>query len=83
MIDNLENIKKGTELRVNNGLGLCTAYSLESIKQGRGFKSILLVDLRASEVGFFDEFGSIYVRDIIEVIGWNLQLICTSKNGTR
>lgn len=69
MIDNLENIKKGTELRVNNGLGLCTAYSLESIKQGRGFKSILLVDLRASEVGFFDELGSIYVRHIIEVIG--------------
>lgn len=69
MIENIKNIKKGTKLKVNNGLGLCTAYALESIKQGRGYKNILLVDLRASEVGFFDEFGSIYVRDIIEVIG--------------
>jgi hypothetical protein len=68
MIENIENIKKGTELRVNNGLGLCTAYSLESIKQGRGFKKTLLVDLRASEVGCFDEMGSIYVKDIKQVI---------------
>ncbi len=52
---------------VNNGLGECTAYSMESIKQGRGFKSVLLVDLKASEIGFFDEMGSIYVKDIIEV----------------
>tara|TARA_R100000152_G_C6764061_1_gene188585 strand:- start:782 stop:991 length:210 start_codon:yes stop_codon:yes gene_type:complete len=68
VIDNIENVKKGTELRVDNGLGLCTAYSLESIKQGKGFKKTLLVDLRASEVGFFDEMGSIYVEDIKEVI---------------
>ena len=66
----LETIKKGTKLLVNNGLGICTAYSLESIKQGRGFKKTLLVDLRASEVGFFDELGSIYVADILEVL-WN------------
>ncbi len=67
MIKNFETIKKGTHLKVDNGLGLCNAYSLESIKQGKGFKKVLLVDLRASEVGFFDEFGSIYVEDIIEV----------------
>jgi hypothetical protein len=68
MIDNFDTIKKGTKLLVNNGLGECTAYSMESIKQGRGFKSTLLVDLKASEVGFFDEMGSIYVKDIIEVL---------------
>ena len=67
MIDNFDTIKKGTKLLVNNGLGECTAYSMESIKQGRGFNSTLLVDLKASEVGFFDEMGSIYVKDIIEV----------------
>ena len=67
MIDNFDTIKKGTKLLVNNGLGECTAYSMESIKQGKGFKSTLLVDLKASEVGFFDEMGSIYVKDIIEV----------------
>ena len=67
MIDNFDTIKKGTKLLVNNGLGECTAYSMESIKQGRGFKSTVRVDLKASEVGFFDEMGSIYVKDIIEV----------------
>jgi len=67
MIDNFDTIKKGTKLLVNNGLGECTAYALESIKQGRGFKNVLLVDLKASEIGFFDEMGSIYVKDIIEV----------------
>ena len=68
-IDKLETIKKGTLLRVNNGLGECNAYAMESIKQGKGFKKTLLVDLKASEVGFFDELGSIYVEDIIKVIG--------------
>jgi len=67
-IENLETIKKGTELRVNNGLGYCKAFALESIKQGRGLKKTILVDLRGSEIGFFDEFGSIYVSDILEVI---------------
>jgi len=61
-------IKKGTELLVDNGLGMCRAYSLESIKQGRGFKKVLLVDMRGSEIGFFDEYGSIYVNDIIAVV---------------
>ena len=68
-IDKFETIKKGTLLRVNNGLGECNAYAMESIKQRKGFKKTLLVDLKASEVGFFDELGSIYVEDIIKVIG--------------
>ena len=68
MIDKLKTIKKGTLLRVNNGLGECNAYALESIKQGRGFKTTLLVDMKASEVGFFDEMGSIYVEDIVRVV---------------
>ena len=67
MIENLETIKKGTELLVDNGLGMCRAYSLESIKQGRGFKKVLLVDMKGSEIGFFDEHGSIYVSDILKV----------------
>ena len=71
MIDKFETIRKGTLLRVDNGLGECNAYAMESIKQGKGFKSTLLVDLKASEVGFFDELGSIFVTDIIKVVGDN------------
>ena len=67
MIDKLETIKKGTPLRVNNGLGECNAYAMESIKQGRGFKNTLLIDIKASEIGFYDEIGSIYVKDIVKV----------------
>jgi len=61
-------IKKGTMLLVDNGLGECTAIAMESGKQGRGIKNTLLVDLKASEVGFFDEMGSIYVSDILHIL---------------
>ena len=70
-IDKFETIRKGTLLRVNNGLGECNAYAMESIKQGKGFKSTLLVDMKASEVGFYDEMGSIFVTDIVRVVGDN------------
>jgi len=65
--ETLLKIKKGTKLLVNNGLGICNAISCESIKQGKGLKSILLVDLKASEIGFFDEIGSIYTNQILQV----------------
>jgi hypothetical protein len=68
MIDGLEKIKKGTKL-VTNQLGIPTrATALESIKQGKGFKKTLLVDVKGSEIGMFDEIGSVYVSDIIEVL---------------
>tara|TARA_R100000664_G_C2747752_1_gene135230 strand:+ start:219 stop:446 length:228 start_codon:yes stop_codon:yes gene_type:complete len=68
MISNIENIKKGTEL-VTKQLGFPTrAIAMESIKQGRGLKKTLLVDVKAAEWGLFDEIGSVYVTDIIEVL---------------
>ena len=67
-IKNIETIRKGTKL-VTNQLGIPTrAIALESIKQGRGFKKTLLVDVKGSEIGFFDEMGSIYVTDILKVL---------------
>ena len=68
MIEGFKNIKKGTKL-ITTQLGTpCRAISMESIKQGRGFKNTLLVDVKGSEIGLFDECGSIYVKDIIAVI---------------
>ena len=68
MIRNFENIRKGTKL-ITNQLGIPTrATAMESIKRGRGFKNILLVDVKGSDVGLFDEIGSIYVTDIVEVL---------------
>ena len=67
-VKNFEKIKKGTKL-ITNQLGVPTrATAMESIKQGRGLKNILLVDVKGSDVGLFDEMGSIYVSDILEVV---------------
>jgi hypothetical protein len=68
MIKNLETIKKGTKL-ITTQLGVPTnAIAMESIKQGRGIKKVLLVNVKGSEIGMFDEIGSIYVEDIMEVV---------------
>jgi hypothetical protein len=40
---------------------------MESPKQGRGVRSTILVDVKGSEVGLFDEVGSIYTREILKV----------------
>ena len=44
-----------------------SGYIMESPKQGRGVKSTILVDVKGSEVGMFDEIGSIYSNEIMEV----------------
>ena len=68
MKESFKSIKKGTKL-ITGQLGIPTnAVAMESIKQGRGYKTVLLVDVKGSEVGMFDEIGSIYVNDILEVI---------------
>ena len=68
MIRNFENIRKGTKL-ITNQLGTPTrATAMESIKRGRGFKNILLVNVKGSDIGLFDEIGSIYVTDIVDVL---------------
>ena len=67
-IENIETIRKGTKL-ITKQLGIPTrAIAMESIRQGRGFKKTLLVDVKGSEIGFCDEIGSVYVTDIIEVL---------------
>ena len=68
MIRNFENIRKGSKL-ITNQLGTPTrATAMESIKLGKGFKNVLLVDVKGSDIGLFDEVGSIYVTDIVEVL---------------
>lgn len=70
MIKGFETIQKGTKL-ITNQLGVPTrAVAMESIKQGKGFKKTLLVDVKGSDIGLFDEMGSVYVQDIIEVVSW-------------
>jgi len=62
-------LKKGDKI-LHSHLGTSPAvsgYIMESPKQGRGVKSTILVDVKGSEVGMFDEIGSIYSNEIMEV----------------
>jgi len=40
---------------------------MESPIVGRGVRSTLLVDVKGSEVGMFDEIGSIYTNQVLKV----------------
>ena len=62
-------LKKGDRI-MHSHLGTSPAvsgYIMESPRQGRGVKSTILVDVKGSEVGMFDEIGSIYSNQIMEV----------------
>ncbi len=52
-------LKKNEWYTIDNGLGPIRAKLLESPKQGRGWKSIVLMDVKGSDAGLFDEAGSV------------------------
>lgn len=65
-------LKKGDQVKTNQ-LGLETSgVLLESPKQGRGLKSTILVDVKGSEVGLFDEAGSVYINQVKKVLRDNI-----------
>ena len=41
------------------------AKLIESARQGRGYKTIVLMDVRGTDAGCFDEMGGVHVDDII------------------
>ena len=62
-------LKKGDRI-MHSHMGTSPAvsgYIMESPKQGRGVKKTILVDVKGSEVGMFDEIGSIYSNQIMMV----------------
>ena len=62
----IKEIKKGDKI-LHSHLGTQPPVSgvvMESPKQGRGVRSTILVDVKGSEVGLFDEVGSIYTRAV-------------------
>ena len=66
MINN-EKLKKGNFYIIDNGLGApVKAKLLESPRQGKGWKQVVLMHVYGSTIGFFDEAGGVYVKDIIE-----------------
>ena len=65
----LSTLNKGDWVRIDNGLGApVRAKLLESPKQGRGFKTVILMDVQGQDVGLFNEAGGVYASDILEKI---------------
>ena len=66
---NIKEIKKGDKI-LHSHLGSKPPVSgivMESPIIGRGVRSTLLVNVKGSEVGMFDEMGSIYSREVLKV----------------
>ena len=65
----IKDIKKGDKI-LHSHLGTQPPVSgvvMESPVQGRGIRSTILVNVKGSEVGLFDETGSIYTSEILKV----------------
>ena len=56
-------IKKGTEIKTKQ-LGVLVTGVMMDNQRG----NTRLIETHGSEIGMFDEMGSVYVQDIIEVV---------------
>ena len=73
-------LKKGDKI-MHSHMGTSPAVSgiiMESPKQGRGVKSTILVNVKGSEVGMFDEIGS-----IIRTRSWKSSEMAAGSGWTR
>ena len=61
-------LEKGRWYIINNFGVDIPARLLDSPKQGRGWKRYVLMDVKGSDAGFFDEMGDVSVKDIVSVI---------------
>ena len=61
-----KDLKKGQEIKSSqlHPIILCSGKLLESPKQGKGLKKTILIDAKGSELGLFDEAGSVYSYQI-------------------
>ena len=61
-----KDLKKGQEIKSNqlHPYHLCSGKLLESPLQGRGIRKTILIDSKGSELGFFDEAGSVYSHQL-------------------
>ena len=64
---NYKDLKKNDSIR-SSQLGTPVSGKLmESPKQGKGLKRTILIWSKGSEIGMFDEAGSVYAKDVAEV----------------
>tara|TARA_B100000123_G_scaffold143491_1_gene105995 strand:+ start:247 stop:486 length:240 start_codon:yes stop_codon:yes gene_type:complete len=62
-----KDLKKGDKILTKQLGTPVSGKLLESVKQGRGLKKIVLIFSNAKEIGLFSEAGSVYAKDILKV----------------
>ena len=62
-----KDLKKNDWIRTIQLGAPVTGKLIESPKQGRGLKRTILIFTQGSEIGMFDEHGSVYAHQITEV----------------
>ena len=62
-----KDLKKNDEIRTKQLGTPVSGKLLESPKQGRGLKRTILIHSNGKEIGMFNEAGSVYAHEIIEV----------------
>ena len=62
-----KDLKKNDEVRTTQLGPPVSGKLLESPVQGRGVKRAILIMSNGSEVGLFDDHGSVYAKDVTEV----------------
>ena len=65
---NYKDLKKKDEVRTTQLGQPISGKLLESPKQGKGLKRTILIWSKGSEIGMFDEAGSVYATDVTEVL---------------
>lgn len=76
-------LKKGDKILTKQLGQPVSGKLLESPKQGKGLKKIVLIFTNASEVGLFDESGTVYAKDILKVFrddNWHDVINAPSSN---
>ena len=63
-----KDLKKKDEVRTTQLGTPVSGKLLESPKQGRGLKYAILILTKGTEIGMFDESGSVYASDVREVL---------------
>ena len=62
-----KDLKKKEEVRTTQLGEPVSGKLLESPKQGRGLKKTIMIQSKGSEIGMFDEAGSVYASDVVQV----------------
>ena len=62
-----KDLKKNDKVRTTQLGPPVTGQLLESPFQGKGVKRAILIMSNGSEVGLFDDHGSVYAHDVVEV----------------